>query len=128
MLLRILFTIKLYAHIDISKIVKRKHGQEIIKTKKNLEDLITKHYKMILDIDFIEKCKQEDVIPTFAKFNLAIKHGTIRLKKKIARIIMDAVLQNKHTEKRKLKTKSLEVTGKLRRKVTVIIYGKYCIK
>ena len=128
MLLRILFTIKLYAHIDISKIVKRKHGQEIIKTKKNLEDLITKHYKMILDIDFIEKCKQEDVIPTFAKFHLAIKHGTIRLKKKIARIIMDAVLQNKHTEKRKLKTKSLEVTGKLRRKVTVIIYGKYCIK
>ena len=90
--------------------------------------MITKHYKMILDIDFIEKCKQEDVIPTFAKFNLAIKHGTIRLKKKIARIIMDAVLQNKHTEKRKLKTKSLEVTGKLRRKVTVIIYGKYCIK
>ena len=50
------------------------------------------------------------------------------IKKKISRIIMDAVLQNKHTEKRKLKTKSLEVTGKLRRKVTVIIYGKYCIK
>ena len=44
--------------------------------------MITKHYKMILDIDFIEKCKQEDVIPTFAKVHLAIKHGTIRLKRK----------------------------------------------
>ena len=36
---------------------------------------------------------------------------------------MDAELQNKHTEKRKLKKKFLEVTGKLRRKVTVIIYS-----
>ena len=36
---------------------------------------------------------------------------------------MDADLQNKYTEKRKLKKKFLEVTGKLRRKVTVIIYN-----
>ena len=36
---------------------------------------------------------------------------------------MDAELQNKHTEKRKLKKKILEVTGKLRRKVTVITYN-----
>ena len=34
---------------------------------------------------------------------------------------MDAALQNKNTEKRKLKKKVLEVTGKFRRKVTVII-------
>ena len=61
--------------------------------------------------------------PTFATVHLAIKHGTIRLKKKIAHKIMDAELQNKHTEKRKLKKNFLEVTGKLRRKVTVIIYS-----
>ena len=35
---------------------------------------------------------------------------------------MDTELQNKHTEKRKLNKKILEVTGKLRRKTTVIIY------
>ena len=55
--------------------------------------------------------------------HLAIKHGTIGLKKKIARIIQDAELQNKHTEKRKLKKKILEVTGKLRKKVRVITYS-----
>ena len=42
-------------------------------------------------------------------------------KKKTVSIIMDAELQNKNTEKRKLKKKVLEVTGKFRRKVTVII-------
>ena len=55
--------------------------------------------------------------------HLVIKHETIRLKKKIPLIIMDAELQNKHTEKRKLKKKILEVTGKLKKKVRVIIYS-----
>ena len=55
----------LYAHIDIFKIVKRKHGQEIIKITRHLEDLITKHHKIKLDINFIKKCKQEDLIPKF---------------------------------------------------------------
>ena len=55
-----------------------------------------------------------------------IKYGTIRLKKKISHIIMDAELRNKHIEKRKLKKKILEVTGNLKRKVTVI--AQYCIK
>ena len=36
---------------------------------------------------------------------------------------MDAELQSKHTEKRKLKKKILEVTGRVRKKVTVIIYS-----
>ena len=58
LLLTILFTIKLYAHIDIFKIVKTKHGQEIIKITRNFEDLITKYHKTILDINFIKKCKQ----------------------------------------------------------------------
>ena len=84
--------------------------------------MIIKDHKIKLDISLIKKWKQEDLIPTFATVHLAIKHGTIRLKKKIARIIIDAELQNKHTEKSKLKKKILEVTGKLRRKLTVIIY------
>ena len=63
------------------------------------------------------------LIYTCCAYDFVVKDRAIRLKKKIARIIMDAELQNKHTEKRKLKKKFLEVTGKLRRKVTVIIYS-----
>ena len=72
-----MFTTKLYAHIDIFKIVKKKHGQEIIKIKRNVEELIRKHHKTKLDINFIKKLKQENLIPTFATVHLAIKHGTI---------------------------------------------------
>ena len=53
LLLTILLTIKLFAHIDIFKIVKRTYGQEIIKITRNLEDLISKHHKIKLDINFI---------------------------------------------------------------------------
>ena len=77
LLLTILLTIKLFARIDIFKIVKRTYGQEIIIITRNLEDLISKHHKIKLDINFIKKCKQEDLIPTFATVHLAIKHGTI---------------------------------------------------
>ena len=55
LLLTILRTIKLFAHIDIFKIVKRTYGQEIIKITRNLEDLISKHHKIKLDINFIKK-------------------------------------------------------------------------
>ena len=71
-----MFTTKLYAPIDIFKIVKKKHGQEIIKITRNVEELIRKH-KTKLDINFIKKLKQENLIPTFATVHLAIKHGTI---------------------------------------------------
>ena len=65
LLLTILLTIKLFARIDIFKIVKRTYGQEIIIITRNLEDLISKHHKIKLDINFIKKCKQEDLIPKF---------------------------------------------------------------
>ena len=57
LLLTILLTIKLFARIDIFKIVKRTYGQEIIIITRNLEDLISKHHKIKLDINFIKKCK-----------------------------------------------------------------------
>ena len=57
------------------------------------------------------------------QFIWAIEHRTIQLKKKITHTIMPTELPNKHTEKRKLETKILEITGKLRRKVTVIIHS-----
>ena len=82
LLLSILFTIKVYAQINIFKVVTRKHGQDIVKIARNLEVLLTKQ-KNGLDIKFIKTCKKENLTPTFATVNLAIKHGTMRLKRKL---------------------------------------------
>ena len=48
--------------------------------------------------------------------HLAIKHGAIRLKMKIAGIIMDAELQNKHTEKAKIKKENFESNRQVEKK------------
>ena len=72
---------KNYARINIFNIIKKKHRQEILKITTNLEELITKHRKIKLDIDFIIKCKREGLIPTFVSVKLAIRHGTQRLRR-----------------------------------------------
>ena len=57
-------------------------------------------FKISKDINFINTCKNGDLLPTFAKVKLAIKPGNKKIQQKIARIIMNAELQLKHREKR----------------------------
>ena len=88
-LLVILFIIKLYAHINIFKLIQKKHGQDVFKNVRLYEKLKTKSMKLKADITYIKSCKKEEVTPTFAKVNLSIKSGTYKLKKKIAKLVMD---------------------------------------
>ena len=48
--------------------------------------------KINVDIKYVKTCKKEEVTPRFAKVNLAQKSGTTRLKKKIAKLVMEAEL------------------------------------
>ena len=100
----------------------KRHGEEILKITRNLEELITKHRKIKLDIDFVIKCKCEGLIPTFMSVKLAIRHSTQRLIKHVARKIMKSELQHKQLEKRKIKKRILETTLKLRNNVSSITY------
>ena len=59
LLLLMLVTIKVYARINVFKVITRKQGQDIVKTARNLEDLLTKHQKNGLDIKFIKTCKKK---------------------------------------------------------------------
>ena len=97
----ILFIINLYAR----KNIKKKHGQDLIKVVRDFEQKKTKFEKLDADIVFIKLCKKEQLIPTFAKVNVSIRKGTYKLKRKIARLVMETELQNKHREKRKLRKK-----------------------
>ena len=114
-LLVILFIINLYAQNNVSKHIKKKHWQEIIRIFRSLENLKTKYVKVVTYIKFIRSCKNKNIIPTFAKVNLPLKHGNYKLQLRIARIVLEAELQNKHREKSKLKKeiKNLEYNSKM---------------
>ena len=104
-LLVILYIIKQYAQINIYKNIKKKHGQDIIRNARLYEKLKTKYMKINGDIKYIKSCKKEELTPRFAKVNLALKSGTVRLKKKIVKLVIEVELQNKHIEHKKDKEK-----------------------
>ena len=102
-LLVLLFVIKLYAHNNIFKRIKKKHGQDILYIVRSLENLKTKYMKVQADIKLIKSCKQENLIPTFANIKLSLKFNNNKLKKRVARIVMETEIQNEHHEKKSSK-------------------------
>ena len=57
--------------------------------------------KLKADIIYIKSCKKEELIPAFAKVNLAIKSGGFKIKKKIAKSVMETEIQGKQYHLRK---------------------------
>ena len=94
-LLVISFIIKWYARVNIIRHIKKKYGKDIICGTREIEDLINKHTNIQLEIKFIKTCKRKDLIPTFAKMNVAIKHCTQISKVKIISTVIEVnVKQN----------------------------------
>ena len=97
-LLVILFLINLFAQKVIFKHIKKKHGQEMVTIVRSFQQQKMKYMKTVADIKFIKSCKTSNVIPTFGNVNLSTQYGSYKLKKRIARIIIENKLQRKHTE------------------------------
>ena len=57
--------------------------------------------KLKADIIYIKSCKKEELIPAFTKVNLAIKSGGFKIKKKIAKSVMETEIQGKQCHLRK---------------------------
>ena len=118
-LLVILFILKLYACNNIFRRIKKEHGQGILKIVKTLENLKTKYVKAQADIEFIKHCKSENIISAFAKVNVSLKRSNHQLKSRIAKIVMEAELQNRHREKKKSKKEIKQIRVELNSKNTI---------
>ena len=104
------------------KYINKKHGQNVMKTVRTHESLKTKLMKVETDIRFIKSSKKDNLIPIFAKVKLAIKSGNWKLLLRIARIIMEMQMQNKHWEK-KLKTEIACISIQLKSKLCLFLYS-----
>ena len=72
------------------------------------EQIVTSHL-----FDLSNRAKKDNLIPRFAKVNLAIKSGNWKLHLPIARIILETEKQNKHWEKKKLKKEIASISIQL---------------
>ena len=84
--------------------------------------LKTKYQKVVLDLKFIETCKKEELIPTFANIRLSVRHGSAKLKKPISRIIVESEMQVKHQEKKKLKQEIKALSTQLKIALSMLVY------
>ena len=91
-------------------------------TVRSYESLKTKLMKVQADIQFIKSCKKENLIPIFAKVNLAIKSDSRKLKLSLARI-MESEMENKHDEKKKLKKEIVTISNQLKGVLGLILYN-----
>ena len=108
-LLVIIFTITLHVRNNIFKHIKKKHGHDLIKVVRDIEQKKTKFEKLVAHIAFIKLCRKEQIISTFVKVNVSIQNGTYKLKSKNDRFVMETELQNKRREKRKLRKDSRSI-------------------
>ena len=69
----------------------------------------------------MKTCKKEQLIPTFAKVNLSLKDISFILRQKIITLIMEAEIQNKHSQKRKLRKEIRKILTTLKRGLNLII-------
>ena len=95
----------------------------MIKVVRDFEQKEIKFEKLDADITFIKLCKKEQLISTFAKVNVSTRNGTYKLKRKIARLVMETELQNKHREKRKLRKNIRSINVLLSTSLSVIVYN-----
>ena len=87
---------------NIFKAIKKKHVQDIICLVRSFEHLKTKYLKTLADIKIIKSCKcHENIIPTFAKVKLSLKHSNYKLKLHITRLVVEAEMPNKHLGRKK---------------------------
>ena len=58
---------------SIPSIIRRRYGDKVLREVRQFEKLDYKLRKVQLDLDFLCKCKDSDVIPKFLNFRLANK-------------------------------------------------------
>ena len=81
----ILFVIELYTRINIFRLIRGKHGQEVLKHIRSLEENKSSLMKIEADTSFIKACKA---------VKLLIKSTNRKLQYKMVRLVMDAKLKN----------------------------------
>ena len=127
-LLVIIFIIKFLAR-NVFNIIRVKYGLESLRTARKWEKLNLPHEKINCDLKFLLRCKRDNIIPKFAQPKLSI-YASYKIKRKIAKTIIEAEITNKHREKKKVRTELKDLSSKLKEEIGNISYQslKYRIR
>ena len=101
-LLVIIFVIKLLSKNHLFTYIKEKYGEPTRRQCRSFERALMRYEKLKCDLDFLKTCKNEKLIPTFAKPKISID-ADFKIRRDIAAIIIRAEIRNKHRIKNSIK-------------------------
>ena len=113
-ILSLTFIIKILSQ-SIFKYSREKYGAPNLRLCRGYERLITRFEKNRLDIKFLLKCKQEGIIPKFARPKLSLQEKNTNLTRRIATLIVKAELKRKYKIERTLKKKISDASSEIAR-------------
>ena len=108
----ILFILKLYIQINISRYNREKYSQEMIRLAKKLEKSNAKIAKVKCDIKLSLFCKNNNLTLIFTRPKFAIRLSNY-LRNKILRQISETEIRNQHVKKKKLTRQMKENTNNI---------------
>ena len=79
--------------------------------------------KVQADIKLIKLYKQENIILTFANIKFILKHNNSKLKKYIARTVMETEIQNKYREKKSFKKEIRQKCKLLKSAIGIVVFN-----
>ena len=81
MFLRVISTIFLFlvcirfpSHLSTVQVICNRYGNEVVKLMRKFERLDFKYRKVLLDLDFLDNCIRNNVVPKFVQFRVANKY------------------------------------------------------
>ena len=121
-LLVIGFIIKIWSRKPIFAYIREKNGTETLQQCRVFEKVVLRYEKLLLDLQFLLTCKKETLVPVFARPKLSIE-GNLKMKKRIAKIIIETELKRKHRMKHELKKDIERLSLSLRGTLTWLLFN-----
>ena len=88
---------------SIINILRKRYGENLVKSVRKLEKLDFKHKKAQLDLEFLQTCKKNNVIPKFLRFKSASRQlSSSRAYKICQKRLLNEEISNKHKTVRTL--------------------------
>ena len=116
------FIIKIWSRKPIFAYIREKNGAETLRQCRVFEKVVLRYEKLLLDLQFLLTCKKETLVPVFARPKLSIE-GNLKMKKRIAKIIIETELKRKHRMKHELKKDIERLSSSLRGTLTWLLFN-----
>ena len=116
------FIIKIWSRKPIFAYIREKNGTATLRQCRMFEKVVLRYEKLLLDLQFLLTCKKETLVPIFARPKLSIE-GNLKMKKRIAKIIIETELKRKHRMKHELKNEIERLSSSLRGTLTWLLFN-----